>query len=197
MSNYLKSLLDGRTLSQIRTVIIDAMRDERAAADHVMRQALTLGEQSLGLNLSDPPAKNVIIDGQQNFFDQPEFADIETMRNLLRAFEQKTILVKLLSAAIQNPVESNLAESDGTQVVFGAESSVRDAKDLALVVTNFGSEGSAGGRLGIVGPMRMDYARVIPLVEYTASALTDSFSSHDLAQIPVKPSAGKDTDGSE
>jgi heat-inducible transcriptional repressor len=198
MSNYLTSLLDGRTLSQIRAVIIEAMRDERAAADHVMRQALSLGEQSLGLNLADAPAKNVIIDGQQNFFDQPEFADIERMRKLLRAFEQKTMLVKLLSTAIQNPVASNLAESDATQVVFGAESSLRDAQDLALVVTSFGSEGSAGGRLGIVGPMRMDYARVIPLVEYTASALTDSFSTENLESLAISPAGGSaDKDSSE
>ena len=184
MSNYLKSLLDGRTLSQIRGVIIEAMRDERAAADRVMRQALTLGEQSLGIELSEPPTKNVIIDGQQNFFDQPEFADIDRMRKLLRAFEQKTILVKLLSGAIKNPVESNLAEDDRTQVVFGAEAGVRDAKDLALVVTSYGSQGSAGGQLGIVGPMRMDYARVIPLVEYAAGALTDSFSPDEIETQP-------------
>ena len=192
MSNYLKSLLDGRTLAEVRTLILQTMKDERAAADRVMQQALIIGEQSLGIDIPNPPVKNMIIDGQQNFFDQPEFADINRMRKLLRAFEEKTILIRLLNGALKNPVESSIAKNARTQVVFGAEAGVRDAKDLALVVTSYGSERGTGGQLGVVGPMRMDYSRVIPLVEYTASALTESFSDDDVGSSAVNTEKTED-----
>jgi heat-inducible transcriptional repressor len=176
MSNYLKSLLDGKPLSDVRAAIVLAMRDERAQADRIMRQALTLGEQTLNVDVA--PEDAVIIDGERNFFDQPEFADVNRLRNLLRAFEEKTVLLKLLNAAVHPPVDSQLAERGDTRVVFGAEASLRETKDLAVVMASY-APGSPGhtGQVGVVGPMRMDYARVIPLVEYTAGALSESFGA--------------------
>ena len=174
MSNYLKSLLDGKPLAEVRAAILNSMRDERAAADDIMRHALLLGERMLTV---DPtPADTVLVGGERNFLDQPEFADIAKMRQLLRAFEEKTVLMQLLEAAVTHPIEASAAEREDTQVVLGAEAKPRETKDLAIVVARYQSGGGGSGQVGIVGPTRMDYSRVIPLVEYTAGTLSESFA---------------------
>jgi len=175
MSSYLKSLLDGKTLTEVRVAIIEAMRDERAQADAMMRRALLLGERSL--TSDEEPGANVLVDGERNFLDQPEFSDIAKMRGLLRAFEEKTVLLRLLTTAIENPLESQLTVRAGTHFGFGADAAMREAKDLAMVAATYSSSGGPEGHVGVVGPLRMDYARLVPLVEYTAGVLSTSFAS--------------------
>jgi heat-inducible transcriptional repressor len=172
MASYLGSLLGGKTLFEVRQTIIEAMRDERAQADAVMRHALMLGERSLPV---EPKAQDsVLVEGERALFDQPEFADISKMRNLLRAFEEKTVLLRLLDAASQRKLDAPAAARADTTIAFGAEGSVRELKELAVVVSSYTSDQGPAGQVGIVGPIRMDYSRVIPLVEYTAGALSRS-----------------------
>ncbi|MBI2373324.1 MAG: heat-inducible transcription repressor HrcA [Deltaproteobacteria bacterium] len=172
MSNYLKTLLDGKRLADVRSSILGAMRDERAQADEVMRHALALGERSL----MPHPIPIVLIEGERALFDQPEFADIPRMRRILRAFEEKTMLLRLLDATVAQP---QAAEQSDTHVVFGAEASVTEFKDLAVVMASYGTENGPSGNLGVVGPMRMDYSRVIPLVELTAGTVARSLGGDD------------------
>ena len=190
MGNYLKSLLQGRTLAEIRHTIVRAMEDERAAADEIMRKALELGQRTLAVTAE--ATDSVLVGGERNFLDQPEFADLKRMRQLMRAFEEKTVLLNLLTSAVQNPVEAQLAQKSDTQVVFGAEAGVRETKDLAVVLATYESPSGPSGQLGIVGPMRMDYSRVIPLVEYTADSVSRSFEG-------ARPETedGEDSDPSE
>lgn len=191
MGNYLKSILHGRTLAEVRRTIVSEMENERAAADRLMRQALELGERTLAV--SPEAAESVLLGGQRNFLDKPEFSDIARMRSLMRAFEEKTVLLRLLNAAAHNPVEAQLAERADTTVVFGAEAGVRETKDLAVVMATYDSVTGPSGQLGIVGPMRMDYSRVIPLVEYTAASLSRSFGS-DLAEEAPAPNPTDEPD---
>jgi heat-inducible transcriptional repressor len=172
MSNYLNSLLGGKTLAEVRGEIVRAMADERLAADGMMRNALILGERTLRSEVQ----QSVVLEGERTFLDQPEFADIEKMRRLLRAFEEKTVLLRLLDAATTSAIGASAASSAETTVLLGSESSVKEARDLAVVTSIYSSDQGPAGRVGVVGPTRMDYARVIPLVELTADALSQSLS---------------------
>ncbi len=172
MSNYLNSLLGGRTLAEIRSEILRAMADERTAADQLMRRALYLGERALGKTVEP----GMVLEGERTFLDQPEFADIDKLRKLMRAFEEKTLLLRLLEASTANPIEAQAAQSALTTVVLGSESPLRDLRELAAVTASYSTDEGPAGRVAIVGPTRMDYARVIPLVELTAEALSTSFS---------------------
>lgn len=174
MSNYLRSLLDGKTLSEVRRAILGAMADERSAADVMMSQALDLGQRAL--HVPDPEAE-VMVEGERTFLEQPEFSDLGKMRKLFRAFEEKTILVRILDAAATRPAEA--ASLHETAVYFGAEGNVRELKELAAVMASYTTEGGTTGQVGVVGPIRMDYARVIPLVELTANALSRSLGSDE------------------
>ena len=168
MSNYLKSIIEGRNLRAIRAEIIRAMSDERAQADRLMQQALFVGQQAL----HDTEDGNLLVAGERTFLDQPEFADIEKMRKLLRAFEEKTILLRLLDLAALNPIGSHAANRSETLVVLGSESSARDLKELAAVTSTYDTDEGQAGKIGVIGPTRMDYSRVIPLVEMTAKAIS-------------------------
>ncbi len=172
MSNYLNSLLGGKTLADVRREVLTAMHDERTAADRIMRHALFLGERAL----SAPPTASVVVEGERTLLDQPEFADIERMRKLLRAFEEKTMILRLLDAATTTPIEAQAAAHELTTVVLGSETSMKDIRDLAAVTATYASEDGPAGRVSVVGPTRMNYARVIPLVEMTADALSQSLA---------------------
>ncbi|MEM6367342.1 MAG: heat-inducible transcriptional repressor HrcA [Myxococcota bacterium] len=172
MSNYLGSLLGGKRLVEVRVEILRSMNDERARADVMMRSALLLGQKALG----DEAEVTVLLEGERTFLDQPEFADIQRMRKLLRAFEEKTLLLKLLDAATSSPIGAQAASSAETAVVLGSESNERDLADLAAVTATYATGDGAAGRVGIVGPTRMNYGRVIPLVELTAQAVSQTLS---------------------
>ena len=181
MSNYLNSKLTGKTLSDVRRDIVRAMADERAQADNMMRQALLLGERTL----RPTGGQDMLLEGERTFLDHPEFADIAKMRKLLRAFEEKTLLLHLLDAA---SIASQAATYRETAVLFGADSTQRELRDLAAVTARYSSTDGPGGRVAVVGPTRMNYARLIPLVELTADALSKTLS-------PKTPSTKDDTNG--
>jgi heat-inducible transcriptional repressor len=176
LSNYLTSHLAGKTLGEVRAEIVRAMHDERNAADELMKTALMLGERAL----AQPRERGMVVEGERTFLDQPEFNDIAKLRTILRAFEEKTLLLRLLDAATTpniRPIDARSAANSDTRVVLGIEGSVKELKDLALVTTTYASAEGHEGRLAVVGPTRMDYSRVIPLVELTAEALSQSFRS--------------------
>jgi heat-inducible transcriptional repressor len=181
MSNYLRSLLGGKTLSEVRQEILQAMADERLQADQIMRNALLLGERTLR-----QPAPDMLVQGESTFFDHPEFADIEKMRKILRAFEEKTLLLRLLELAVHRPIDAQAANKTETQVALGVESSVRELKDLALVTAAYSSQDGPSGRVAVVGPTRMDYSRVIPLVELTADTLSESLGGESSPSSPAE-----------
>ncbi len=95
--------------------------------------------------------------------DQPEFADHNRLRELLHALEDRSALLDLL--------ERSVAHS-GLTVSIGSENYDPRLSSLSVVAASYASGSSALGSLAIVGPVRMDYDRVIPLVEYTARALS-------------------------
>ena len=170
MSNYLRTIVTGRTLAEVRREILEAMSDERAQADKLMRHALFLGERALG----NPGKQDMLLAGQGAFLEHPEFADIQKMRRLLRAFEEKTVLLRLLDLAAMAPIDAQAANEAETAVVLGVESSSKDLKELAAVTAAYASGEGPAGRVGIVGPTRMNYSRVIPLVEMTARAISQT-----------------------
>ncbi|MGF1511476.1 MAG: heat-inducible transcriptional repressor HrcA [Myxococcota bacterium] len=186
MSNYLNSKLGGKTLIEVRAEILRTLDDERSQADFMMRRALYLGEKALSRSTDD--ATDLLVQGERTFLEHPEFADVPRMRKLLRAFEEKSLLVKLLDAA--TAIDAQAASRAETTVVLGSESSVRDLRDLAAVTARYVAEDGSGGRVGVLGPTRMDYSRVIPLVEMTAQAVSDSLRRS--AASPEEPDSEPD-----
>ncbi|MBI2460862.1 MAG: heat-inducible transcription repressor HrcA [Candidatus Rokubacteria bacterium] len=123
------------------------------------RLALTLAEKVFAL-LRD---RNLYIGGAINILDQPEFADLDTMRMLLKAFEEKRRLIELFSSR---------AEAEGVRVVIGSENPYEEMHETSVVTAVYKYGNHILGSLGVVGPRRMRYAKVVALVDYTAKLVS-------------------------
>ena len=159
MARYLNESMSGRTLEQARAWIEDRLREDRANYDRFMRAALMLGE---AVARRREPAE-IYVEGSSNAIDQPEFANPGRMRELLRALEDKTALLDLLERSL---------EQSGLMVSIGSENFDARLSGFSVVAASYASGSLPLGSLAVVGPVRMDYERVIPLVSYTAQALS-------------------------
>jgi heat-inducible transcriptional repressor len=159
IGNYLDALAAGLTLSQLRSKILQEMRHEKARYDRIMTRALALSARAF------PAATGaeVYVEGRTNILEQPEFIeDVQKLKRILRAFEEKSVVVRLLDRVL---------EGDPARVSIGAENPIEELPDISVVASALSRDGAPLGSIGLVGPVRMNYARIIPLVEYTAGLL--------------------------
>ena len=159
MARYLNESLEGRTLDEARRWIETQLHQERARYDRFMHDALALGGAIAGY----VGRQELYVEGGLQALEQPELSDRAKMRELLRALEDKTALLELLERSLTHA---------GLTVSIGSENYDPRLSSLSVVAAAYATGTSALGSLAIVGPMRMDYDRVIPLVEYTARALS-------------------------
>jgi heat-inducible transcriptional repressor len=160
---FLNGLAEGMTLPQLRSRILHELRQEKARYDRLMHRALTVGARAL----ADNAPGEVFVEGRANILEQPEFVeDVHRLKRILRAFEEKSVIFRLLDRAI---------DSQAIQVSIGPENPVEELRDISVVAAGYRQSPSTVGSIGLIGPVRMDYSRVIPLVEYTASLLSTMF----------------------
>ncbi len=158
-SAYLNELCQNLTLGESRHRILVKMEEEKSLFDKMLSQALSLSRQALQNDEED----ELYIDGTSQILDYPEFsADVDKIRGIFKAFEEKHQLVTLLDQTMA---------AQGVQIIISPEE--LPEMQLSLVASSYGSRETPLGCLGVIGPMRMDYARLIPIVRYTASMVTD------------------------
>jgi heat-inducible transcriptional repressor len=158
MANYLNELLQGLTIAQVRERLLAEMQGEKVRYDNLMAQALALSEATLG---SDD--RELFLEGQANFLEQPEFADAGRMREIFRAFESKGHILDLLDRSMQ---------AEGVQIFIGSESHLLRMEGMSLITSTYMTGKDTVGVLGVIGPTRMGYGRVIPIVDYTAKLIS-------------------------
>jgi heat-inducible transcriptional repressor len=112
---------------------------------------------------------DVFIEGKTNILNEPEFSNISRMTDLFRAFEEKTTMVKLLDKCM---------DPEGVQIAIGSESHIQEMETCSLVTSTYGCAGIVWGALGVIGPRRMNYSRIISLVDYSARLLTEILETH-------------------
>ncbi len=163
ISNYLSSVACGLTVRELRARIVEEMNKEKNQYDELLKKALSLGVMVFQLD-SRFEENNLYVEGRVNILDQPEFRDdFERMKKLFAAFEQKGLLVKMLDKSL---------EESGIHIFLGSESMIREFEGLSFVTSPYGAEGEILGTLGVIGPVRMNYSKIIPLVDYTAGLLS-------------------------
>jgi len=160
LSDYLNSFSAGLALYQVRERLLEQMRVAKNAYDHLLEQALKLGEKAFS-SIDD---SDVFIEGRTNILNEPEFGNVSRMTGLFRTFEEKAVMVKLLD---------KFMGPKGVQIAIGSESQVQEMETCSVVTSTYGCGGEVLGVLGVIGPRRMNYSRVIPLVGYTAKLLTE------------------------
>lgn len=158
MANYLNSILQGLTISEVKRRILKEMESEKIRYDKLLANALQLSQQAF-----DESGAELFIEGQANILDLPEFADAQKMKEIFRAIEQKSQLLELLDSCLKAP---------GVNIFIGSESHLNNMSGMSLITSTYVSGKNTLGVLGVIGPTRMGYGKVIPIVDYTARMLT-------------------------
>ncbi len=159
ISNYLTENFAGLTLREIRERLLVMMAEDRAQVDRLLSLSIDLARQ--GLAPSDE--RELLYDGTSELLSQPELADISRVRQLFETFSRKARLVSILNQFIGG---------QGVRVVIGQDSDVTSELDFSLVTTGYGVGAQQLGTVGIFGPSRMEYPRLIPLVHYLGESLS-------------------------
>ncbi|MGH9380273.1 MAG: heat-inducible transcriptional repressor HrcA [Thermoanaerobaculia bacterium] len=159
ISNFLTDRFAGRTLTQIRHELIETMVATKREMDHLLSTAVELAKRAL----VDAPAPGVFVEGTASILQKPELTDINRVRRLLETFADEARLVQLLNQLIEGP---------GLQVIIGDDSDLTSELDFSLVATTYKVGGRTLGTLGIFGPSRMEYRRIIPLVSHLGESLS-------------------------
>lgn len=163
-ARYLNVEFSGKSLATIRAEILELMRQEKALYDKLLQNAILLCERSL--EGEEASTGQVFVDGASNILMKPDFVDTERMRELFRTFEEKSRLVKILNECMER--DSGFAGRD-VQVVIGRENITPSMQDCALITAPYRlGAGQAVGAIGVVGPMRIEYARMMSVVNYVA-----------------------------
>lgn len=158
MSNYLNHLLKGLTIAQVKEKIVKEMQSDKIKYDALLAQALEFSQQTLSETGSE-----VFIEGQANILEQPEFTDLTRMKEIFRAFEEKGQLLGLLDRCM---------EAQGVNIYIGAEAHLSQMVGMSLITATYMTGRNTMGVLGVIGPTRMGYAKVIPIVDYTAQLVS-------------------------
>lgn len=164
ISNYLNDHFAGASIREIRNRLLELMVDERAQLDRLMANTLRLAQ----LGLEERNDAEVLVDGASVLLGQPELASLERVRRLFDTFADRARLVRVLNQVIAGP---------GVRVLIGEESALTSELDFSLVATTYGTAEQPLGTLAVFGPSRMDYTRVIPLVEYLGDTLSQALAS--------------------
>ena len=158
-ARYLIENFRGMTLAEIRDELLRRMTEEKALYDQLLRNAVLLCSQ--GLQEGDQP--DVFIEGASSIIDKPDFSDTERMRNLFKMFEQKEHIVKILNECIEDARRESIA------VRIGSENRFLDLRDCTIIASPcFYGNGETAGSIGVVGPTRIEYDRLISIVTYIA-----------------------------
>ncbi len=166
-ANYLNERLRaaGGTLAALRGRILEDMRADHSDLQGLLAKALLLAEQSFAGAHAE---ERVFVEGETSFLDAPEFMEVQKARALLKTFAEKDRILRVLDRVLQ---------AHEVQIFIGAESEFSGLPDVSVVAAPYVRGASVLGTLAVVGPTRMDYARVIPLGEATAREISRALSS--------------------
>lgn len=163
-ARYLNTEFSGKSLTAIRAEILELMKEEKALYDRLLRNAILLCDMSLEGEETSPGG--VYVDGASNMLAKPDFVDVERMRELFRTFEEKSRLIEILNECVSRDQPSF---PGGVNVVIGREHPTSSMRNCTLITAPYHTEFNENlGTIGVVGPMRIEYSRIMAMVNYMA-----------------------------
>jgi len=160
--NLLDDVGEGRTLGELSELFARRLATERVQQDAVRKRAFELGGAAVA-QVGDERTVEVVIEGRAKLIGHVDFADASGMKGIVNALDETERLVHLLAAT---------AAAEGATVVVGREAGELGGGQLAIVGAAYSNGRHSAGAVGVIGPTRMDYPKVVPLVEATASAMS-------------------------
>ncbi|MEW5789978.1 MAG: heat-inducible transcriptional repressor HrcA [Pseudomonadota bacterium] len=161
-ANYFNELFAGLPLSTVAQRLQEELSQTRSQMDQILRSAMEMGREVLHLR-----DEEVVIDGEFNLLDSSDLANLQQLRELLEVFRQKRDLVHLLDECTR---------ADGIRIFIGEESGYAPLSQCSMITAPYQVDGQILGVLGVIGPTRMPYQDIIPLVDCTAQILSGVLS---------------------
>jgi len=164
-ANYLSAKLQGRTLESVKGEILKELEDERAELDHLTAQIVAEGLATLSARpqRGDGTAEDriLIVRGASNLLEDIDAqSDLQRVRTLFDDIERKSDLIGLLELA---------RKGEGVRIFIGSENKLFSLSGSSIVAAPYAdAKGQVVGVIGIIGPTRLNYARIVPMVDYTA-----------------------------
>lgn len=170
-AKYLNTEFAGKSLAEIRNEIMHLMHEEKALFDKLLQTAVILCTQSIE---DEDTAGELFIDGTSNILTKTDFSDLERLRELLHTIGEKSRLMQILTECI----DAKAAAKGDVQVVIGTENRTPSLQNCTLISAPYRIGGStAVGTLSVLGPTRIEYARMISIVSYVAKTLEKMMSA--------------------
>lgn len=158
-TNYINSLCAGKDLYCVREELLEELKSARERMNRMMVSAIEMADKAFAVR---PPSDDFLVAGQTHLMAYDELSDMEKLRQLFEAFNRKRDILHLLDQSLK---------ASGIQIFIGEESGYEVLDDYSVVTSPYESEGETLGVLGVIGPTRMAYDRVIPIVDLTARLL--------------------------
>ncbi len=162
-ANYLNNSFSGLTIKKVREKIAYRMYKERKVCNELIADTLTICK-----DMSILSSDNFSLNELSGTCNLPDFATMKQIKEILRAIEDKNFMLKLLNL---------ISNSKGVKVFVGMENILPSMKELSMVVSTYRDKKYDCGAIGIIGPTRMNYRKMIPIVDHTAKALTQILSN--------------------
>ena len=157
-ANYLNGQFAGRGLSEVHALLVEELRGAREQMNQMMVDMIAMAEKALAIQDRD----GYVVAGQTNLMEYGELGDMERLRELFNVFSSKRDILHLLDKSLH---------AGGVQIFIGEESGYDILDNCSVVASPYDVDGEVVGVLGVIGPTRMAYERVIPIVDVTARLL--------------------------
>ena len=161
-SNYLNDIFAGKDLTYVRANILDELEKTKEQLSQSMQTAMEMAQLAFDYEKSKVNSDELFFSGETNLMDIAELCEVNKLKKLFNTFNQKRDILHLLEQAIS---------ADGIQIFIGEESGHDVLDDCSVVTSPYEVDGKILGVLGVIGPTRMHYERVIPIVDITAKML--------------------------
>jgi heat-inducible transcriptional repressor len=160
VSNYLAAEFAGKSVASVRRGLLDAMQADQQHMNSLMTSAIAVAQQLFDEGSAE--SENFVMAGETNLMTFAELSSVEKLKELFEAFGRKRDILHLLDRCLS---------ADGVQIFIGEESGYQAFDGVSLVTSTYQSDDEILGVLGVIGPTRMAYDRVIPIVDVTARLL--------------------------
>lgn len=163
--NYINEHYAGADLESVRKKLLDDLDKTRNSMNQAMHDIIAVAHSAM--DSAAHPSEEYVLAGETKLMDFAELSDVETLRRLFDAFSRKRLILDLLDRSIN---------ADGVQIFIGEESGYGIFDDCSVVTAPYHVDDDTIGVLGVIGPTRMAYDRVVPIVDVTARLLESALS---------------------
>lgn len=161
ISNYLNDKFKEKSLQEIKDHIASEVRHDKNHMDELIQNMLTVGND---LFSKARFGEELIIQGTNNIVEMPEFRDMKKLKEMLNIFEEKTFMYGVIDKCMSQ---------NGINIFVGSEIGTEHTNDFGMVIKPYNKGGNTVGTLGIIGPKRMNYSKVVSVVDYTADIMSN------------------------